>query len=330
MGSVEIGVMNKNCLNITDIEEITRGGITYSIKSGVLKLNGTATSSFDIQLSKNIKIKKGKYTHSSSYIQSGLYISFDNLGYTMISITVGKKRTFEITEDTTYKTYFIWIDKGMVLNNVEIKLQLEIGDTTTDFIEHQSQTAIMPIQQELLENDYIADVEHHEWGKIVLTGEENWGEVTTNNLKRFFCEGNVTSINNNSTVNCISNYFKGTSRNKLESSNGDEVSVADKFLNILSKKIETKEDFKAWLKSKYDEGNPVIVYYKLATPLDLELTSEQQAVRDTKLYTYKNTTNISLSDELSSVDIEYKKDLETMFNNIIKQMSSSTSDTTET
>ena len=90
-GSVEIDVVNKNLLNIANTEETTKGGITYSIKNGILKLNGTATASLDIQLSKNIKIKKGKYTHSSSYMQLGLYVSFDNLRYSMISAQVRKE-----------------------------------------------------------------------------------------------------------------------------------------------------------------------------------------------------------------------------------------------
>lgn len=48
------------------------------------------------------------------------------------------------------------------------------------------------------------------------------------------------------------------------------------------KKCETMtiEEFKAWLKEKYDSGNPVVVYYKLAEPVNLELTSEQKAIRE--------------------------------------------------
>ena len=309
VGSVEIDIVNKNFLDIEDIEEIERDGIKYSVKNGILKLNGTSTASFDIQLSKNIKIKKGKYTHSSNYIQSGLYISFDNLEYTMLSATAEKKRTFELKEDKIYTKYFIWIDKGIVLNNVEIKPQLEKGDTTTNFIEHQSQTSVMPIQQEMLEGDYIEDVEHHAWRKIVLDGTENWSEIATNNLKRFFCNINVTGINNNNSVNCISNYFKSTSRNRLELSNGDEVAVAGNFLNILSKNIETKEDFKAYLKQQFDSGNPVIVYYKLAEPVDLELTEKQKEVKKRKLYTYEDITNVSLNDELASCKLTYVQDV---------------------
>ena len=79
-------------------------------------------------------------------------------------------------------------------------------------------------------------------------------------------------------------------------------------LLIRCDKYTTIEDFKAMLKSKYEAGTPVIIYYKLATPVDLELTSEQKAVQNQKLYTYKNITNIAVSDELASIDVNYKKD----------------------
>lgn len=322
MGSAEVDVVNKTLLNIANTEETTKGGITYSIKNGILKLNGTATASFDIQLSKNIKRKKGKYTHSSSYIQSGLYISFDNLGYTMISSTVGNKKTFEITKDTTYKTYFIWIDKGTVLSNVEIKLQLEVGDTATDFVEHQSQTAIMPVQQEMLQGDYIEDVEHHEWGKVVLTGDETW---------TFFDKGFVLGDN------ISENLFKNRDKTKFEgycnyfrvnktSQTWTEVNCCG--WNIVGS-FWMREDhyisdnvngFKAWLKSKYDANDPIVIYYKLANAIDLELTEAQKAVREQKLHTYKNITNINLSDELASIDVTYKKDLDTILNNLQAQI----------
>lgn len=316
MGSVEINVVNKNLLNIANTEETTKNGITYSIKNRILKLNGTATTNFDIQLSKNIKIKKGKYTHSASYIQSGLYISYDNLGYSMISSTVGKKRIFELAEDATYKTYFIWIDKGTVLNNVEIKLQLEVGDTATDFVEHQSQTAIMPVQQDMLKGDYISNVEHHEWGKVVFDGTEKLalsGATTDELLVAVF------DISGAEDGYGCSNYFVYSSTIKQNSiavyNNGKNLRFCvnkNEFLNL--------EAFKAWLKSKYDEGNPVIVYYKLAEPINLELISEQKAVakqiKET-LHTYKNVTHICSDDETSPiVNVEYAKDLNTIISNI--------------
>lgn len=324
-GSVKIDVVNSNLLDFNVAQD---SRVTVN-KDGTLTINGTG--GFVLNIDK-LQLKAGITYYQKVELTSGS-ISGSNINNTFLSfagagawISSENFSQTNLTKDTEKTT--IWINATAIFNNAVIKIWANIDKS--DFVKHQSQTAIMPVQQEMLEGDYISDVEHHEWTKIVLDGTENWREITTNNLKRFFYEVSVASINDNNSVNCISNYFKGTSRNKLESSSGDEISVADKFLNILSKKIETKEDFKAWLKSKYDEGNPVIVYYKLVTPLNLELTPEQKAVRKTKLYTYKNITNIDVSDELASIDVNYKKDLETMFNNIIKQIPSSTNDTAET
>lgn len=297
MGSVEIDVVNKNLYNGKN--EI--GGIN---NDGSLNNNADRWRAIDyinVENSTDISINIYNITTTGAL---GKYCLYDK-NYNFLSSTqIININTVVNVSNVSYFRFWFLNDK--VPTNT--KIQVETGSTPTTYAQNQSQTAIMPIQQEMLSGDYIAGIEHHEWKKVVLDGTENWREVTTNNLKRFFYEVSVASINDTNSVNCISNYFKGTSRNKLESSSGDEISVADKFLNILSKKIETKEDFKAWLKSKYDEGNPVVVYYKLATPLNLELTGEQQLVRDTKLYTYKNITNISVSDELASIDVNYKKD----------------------
>lgn len=305
MGSVEIDVVNSNLLDFNVAQD---SRVTVN-EDGTLTINGTG--GFGLNIDK-LQLKAGITYYQKVELISGsisgsninnTFLSFAGTGAWISSENFSQTNLAKDTEKTT-----IWINASAIFNNAVIKIWANIDKS--DFVKHQSQTAIMPIQQEMLEGDYIEDVEHHEWKKIVLDGTENWRETTTNNLKRFFYEVSVASINDTNSVNCISNYFKGTSRNKLEFSSGDEISVADKFLNILSKKIETKEDFKAWLKSKYDEGNPVVVYYKLATPVDLELIEEQKAIRDTKLYTYKNITNIILSDELASIDVEYKKDLD--------------------
>ena len=341
MGSVGINVVNKNLFIEYTKESIYSFGITFNANKNILNFNGSVTSenypSFTFYKNGSIVANQYWATNKAIKKERGFFdantinkiLSFISSG--TLSTSRNQKFRVDIGYETQLKSFNIYEFKNNMtfLSDVQerinfisfgftpettvslqVKIQLEVGDTATTYVEHQSQTAIMPIQQEMLTGDYIKDVEHHEWKKVVLDGTENWREITTNNLKRFFYEVNVASINDNNSVNCSSNYFKGTSRNKLEHSSGDEVSVADRFLNILSKKIETKEDFKAWLKSKYDEGNPVVVYYKLATPLNLELTEGQKAIRDTKLYTYKNITNIDVSDELASIDVEYKKDLD--------------------
>nr|DAE74666.1 MAG TPA: hypothetical protein [Caudoviricetes sp.] len=324
-GCVKVTKCNKNILNIEDIDETEKNGIKYSVKNGILKLNGTATASFDIQLSKNIKIKKGKYTHSSSYIQPGLYISFNNLGYTIISAQVGKKRTFEITEDTTYKSYFIWIDKGTVLNNVEIKLQLEAGTTVTDFIEHQSQSVIMLIQQEMLEGDYFDfdnEEEVHTKAKLVLTGNENWKLESTGRfgiIKSDLPEIPAATSNGNDYLgNMCNSYKESTPVLTWKKVQGFCVDMSS-CLRIYDDKYSTNNDlegFKTYLKSKYDAGTPVIIYYKLQTPTRLKFTDEQKAVAKelNNARTYKNVTNIT-TDSKAILSLDYAKDLETLLNN---------------
>lgn len=339
-GCVKVTKCNKNILNIEDIDETEKNGIKYSVKNGILKLNGTATASFDIQLSKNIKIKKGKYTHSSSYIQPGLYISFNNLGYTIISAQVGKKRTFEITEDTTYKSYFIWIDKGTVLNNVEIKLQLEAGTTVTDFIEHQSQSVIMLIQQEMLEGDYFDfdnEEEVHTKAKLVLTGNENWKLESTGRfgiIKSDLPEIPAATSNDNDYLgNMCNSYKESTPVLTWKKVQGFCVDMSS-CLRIYDDKYSTNNDlegFKTYLKSKYDAGTPVIIYYKLQTPTRLKFTDEQKAVAKelNNARTYKNVTNIT-TDSKAILSLDYVKDQETqnqkMQNEIdeIKQLLSTT------
>lgn len=203
-----------------------------------------------------------------------------------------------------------------------VKIDIANNDST------KSQTAIMPIQQKMLTGDYIKDVEHHEWKKLVFTGEEeNWSnpQNTLFNLDKI----KEKSSDDRSTINLICNQYRAIG---IYQSNAEFLVNAENFeyacglhpnqvgLRIKDIRFTNLEDFKAMLKSKYDEGNPVIVYYKLATPVDLELTSEQKAVRDTKLYTYKNITNIAVSDELASIDVEYKKDPTTEHDDLQNQI----------
>lgn len=263
-GSVEIDVVNKNVYST----ELVYGNIIESTgkKSLYNSRNYFCCTKESIRVDSNTKyfyqamhkknhnwVRVFEYDCKHNFLQRKLY-QFD---------LVSSKLTFNFTtlKDTKYID-FVTVAESDITNLAPSEIIIETIRPTSEYEEHQSQTAIMPIQQEMLEGDYVADVEHHEWGKIESYNGEN---ITTN-------------------------YISTTG----------ELSTG------------------------------ATVYYKLTTPVDLELTSEQKAVRDTKLYTYKNITNIDVSDELASIDVTYKKDLETMFNNIIKQIPSSTSDKTET
>ena len=202
-------------------------------------------------------------------------------------------------------------------NELVYEFQLEIGDTASNIVEQSSQTAIMPIQQEMLDGDYTADVEHHEWGKAILSGNEDVIiDGTYSGITQFkIAILNVKKQSNPSEICVLSNYFLGVEWNNSWTKNNSIVNRSDNSVRVMTSKYTTIDGFKALLKSKYDEGNPVVIYYKLEKTINLELTEEQKTVRDTKLYTYKNITNINVSDELASVEVEYKKDQDTINKN---------------
>lgn len=259
-GSVEIDVVNKNFYKASEkwFNNIGGVGLTVSERSNKECTLTTTQRAYTWFGSNQIggsqeyrtKVKENtKYTFSfkaellKGTAGIGLLIFFDR---NLTSEYFEKKHkdyssniTFVTPAGTNYIHFRIDIYNANTAYRIsEIKIEAEDG--TDKYEKHQSQTAIMPIQQEMLEGDYLKDVEHHEWGKI-------------------------------------------------ESYNNEEINTE-------------------YISTTGELSQGATVYYKLETPVDLELTPEQQLVRDTKLYTYKNITNIDVSDELASIDVEYKKD----------------------
>lgn len=320
MGSVKIDVVNSNLLDFNVAQD---SRVTVN-KDGTLTINGTG--GFVLNIDK-LQLKAGITYYQKVELTSGS-ISGSNINTTFLSFagdgvwisSVNFSQT-NLTKDTEKAA--IWINASAIFNNAVIKIWANTDKS--DFVKHQSQTAIMPIQQEMLEGDYISDVEHHEWKKLVLTGDENWAWNTTKEITQVFqLDSNINMKNENGYCNCLKTGVAGDAEKIVFSSkifiaiNKDRLSTA------------TVNGFKEYLKQKYESGTPIIIYYKLAEAIDLELTEEQKAIRDTKLYTYKNITNIAVSDELASIDVEYKKDLETEHNKLqneideIKQLLSTT------
>jgi len=317
-GSAEIDVVNDN---LFDINSISYGDLD------------TAT---------------GKKINDVTNIQHSDYIEvFPNENYTINFNNTLTKRVFYLDKNknvistNTVSTKIANFNTNNNIKYFRVKIvgafdsetKLEKGLLATSFTEQQSQTAITPIQQEMLSGDYVADVEHHEWKKIVLTGNEEWAGFLFDKyaftLEKVFFSDSVSPIWEKSNIQICSHFKVGSPGYDIENTNCFSINNAG-VLVFQYEILKTVEEWKAYLKQQYEAGTPVTIYYKLAEPLNLELTSEQKAVREQKLYTYKNITNISVSDELASIDVTYKKDLETEHNKLqneideIKQLISTT------
>lgn len=257
-GSIEIFESNKNLLNLVERDE--SNGVKTTIDKGILTLNGTITSGWSnlIGIAECRYIKPGNYNFSVDTAQDfdiniRLYNNTMLSSYQDIVLPKNKQNT-KVNISSKKYFYYIFISnaEGKTFDNLSFKLQLEKGDIASSIVEHKDNRILMPIQQEILEGDYIADVEHHEWEKI-------------------------------------------------ESYNGETITTD-------------------YISTTGQLTTGATVYYKLAEPKNLELTETQKAVRAQKLYTYKNITNITISDELASVDVTYKKDLDSEHESIRKEI----------
>lgn len=333
-GCTEIKVQNRNFLYYT-AQNQTINGVEFLInKDKSIKVKGTATATTDFYLignantyedigvTGNFKIGGCKSNSSSKYMLYVVQKDINNkLSYYQnvqesINIIIKKGDTFRV---------FIRVLSQITVNDT-IFPSLQSSDDNV-YIEGKKQTIVMPVQQEMLQGDYIEDVEHHEWGKIIITGEENWVAEAVGRFsigKEIYISRPKTPPTNDDYVgnlcNCYAEKTPTLTWNKKQgfcvTKSGDYIAIYD---NTYSPNSDVN-GFKAWLKSKYDANDPVVIYYKLADAIDLELTEAQKAVREQKLHTYKNVTNINLSDELASIDVTYKKDLDTILNNLQAQI----------
>ena len=169
-------------------------------------------------------------------------------------------------------------------NNLTIEnLQIELGSTASSYIAHAEQS--YPISLGNLELCKIGDYQdylyksNNKWykrsyiGKVVLDGSEEWENHSGNNglfrmpfTESIFAENGKGYCNYyNINLQYLGAMIDGQFR--ITQSSG----VMSLFLKNTNYSTSANE-WKLYLNEKYSEGNPVYVYYILATPTDTEIT----------------------------------------------------------
>ncbi len=149
-GSVEIDIVNKN---LFDKNKALRG---YELNGST----GKTSSNSLFFTSDYIRVNP-----NGQYFLSGKHDGTSNCFYDknkkfLVKVTLTNGL---LTVPDNSDIYYLRINAR--LTSIDTAM-IEKGTEKTDYVEGQSQSIIMPIQQEMLEGDYIADVEHHEWKKI--------------------------------------------------------------------------------------------------------------------------------------------------------------------
>lgn len=190
------------------------------------------------------------------------------------------------------------------------------GTEDKEFIKCGSKDYNLPIQKELAKVGNYQDCfvikdnkryERHYIKKAVFDGTENGWSVYT--------QGNMSNYYNNSLLNFktqegISNYFEVSNDNSYNNTDTRLVIFNSKIgfgIYTEKSKFESLEAFKNKLSEWNEAGNPLCLYYVLATPENIECTNEQSEILEqlNNSELYKPTTIITTDNALAEISLEY-------------------------
>lgn len=215
--------------------------------------------------------------------------------------------------------YVIETSTGTINDIDNLKVQLEIGNTLTDYIENEQQTITFPLQegQKLYKGDYLADDGiHHVRKQKLITGEEAlWTYYSANDIwARPYVQIDDKKIGeSNNTANALCNKAKSISWEEMYQ-NIDEVSVftyeGDNRISIAIKKEDLETQDTAGVK-KYFQENNMVVEYNLAEEEIEPYTPEQQEAYNKlqNAQSYYNVTNVFTDKAL--LEFKYIADTQT-------------------
>lgn len=332
-GNINFTIGNKNICT-----QFIKGiGINSTIGSEITNSNGATTDFIKIDFAKN-----------ETYYLSGLlntltsFVAAYNKDKEFLGRTgVSEKTCLEITENgftggtaqATGDIEYIRIyqykrdsNTGTIDDIDNAKIQLEAGETATEYEEHKEQNFTFPLLegQRLYKDSYLADDGiHHKRGQVVLTGNENWQDYTTQ-IEGYYKAFTVDIKTNSkfySATNPLCNYFiaKNVSYVK-EDGSGIYSNQYATYISVPDTVATNVNELKSYLAEQYANGKPVILEYELAEEVVEPYTEEQQKVYNEikkTAHSYKGTTHIFCTDEIScNFEATYIKDLET-YNGII-------------
>lgn len=220
------------------------------------------------------------YESSKKDLKVGDNVTFlkrnDNTGIINEKITTGTNAKYLLV-----KIYNTYVTEPNTYNDLISSVQIEKGSTAAP-CEPYHEPIITPIN---LQGNILSKVGNvKDILRVNRNGEveikKNIGKVILDGTEKLSLSGATTDeilvvaldISGAEDGYGYSNYFVYSSTVKQNSiavyNNGKSLRFCvnkNEFFNL--------EAFKAWVKSKYDEGNPVLVYYKLATPQIITLPS---------------------------------------------------------
>lgn len=339
---VKIIKRNKNFCDLDILESIKGQGITIDNKNSfTINLGnggmGIATGTNimlpnDIDKNKKYRIKYHRTMNNTTFLP---YIK-----------VLYADESIDGVNDRNLDADYEYVTKGAEIASITLawytqsqggivtfsNISITEADENSNFEESKKKETTFPLAegQKLYEGSYLAkDGIHNMRKQDILTGEEslkNYHSDTSNGFVGFsFIMSNKHKKNadflcTHLTKNSDNVYYnRGLGGWLPDEDRWCYICVPISILKDVSTPEKQIESMKEYLKEQYNVGTPMKFEYEVATEEIIPYTEAQQAVINEKLYTYKNVTNISVDNELATLDITYKKDIETMFNNQAKE-----------
>lgn len=346
-GSCNVVIENKNELDFSKWNNVVAAhGTIEQVENGI-KLTATEddcyTNTFAYRYQGTLnkeRIEKygiiakpnNKYTFSckvnDANVSKRLYMFFADKDYNNIGSISSATSVLTATSPADCK--YITVRVGVLHNGNSLTftdLQVEEGETATDYVAHEEQNFVVPVQQEMLEGDkfdWDNEEEVHNIEKIILNGTETgWKQssLQVDGYAGFYLENKLSTSGQNQITKC--------ENLKVMLYKDWENLVAEEFIESTNKAVgirikedrltgNTLNDLKTFLQS-----NNIVFYYKLATPTKIPFTNEQKAVAKQireKLHTYKNGTHVYCVDAVSPIfNVRYTRDLNAVINNLSQQ-----------
>ena len=331
--NVNVVVCNKN-LQKNKWENKTSAGASSNYRSTIniddmnLKLNKKYVIQFkcNVDYSNSTVFVENSITGESLQISKLLYDNINKINYCVIEITEAIKAL--INKNNCY--IIIFNATGMDVNTYSEEMIFEGENKATDYEAHQEQTITMPLQQEMLKEDYFDwdnEKEVHKWLKLIFDGRENWLQSGNIYPTFYISPDEITSKFGIPTgLKALCNYFTqksdiwGVDEIGFDTANVRPDHVDFRFNLGSNSTITTLEAWKNKLVEMHNSGKPLVLYFRILNQNELDFSDEQKAVakkiKET-LHTYKNITHIYSTDETNPVlNVEYAKDLNTTISNI--------------
>lgn len=305
----KIQIFNKNLLNIRN----NNGGL-YSLKTTV-----NPDSSITIQ-GENKKFWGTNFTDDGACprIEAGTKVtmSIDRplpyelalscwtstggplFQFPLVIINAGSTSATSVAANTALSGHlYVSISEIGKQINETFKVQLEYGDTATDFVPHESSNLTIPnnlniykltdtVYDEIkLENGVAKMIKRV--GKLELSGEEYFRTINAENPGQFYVYSNVFDTLMKNSKACICSHFDivpntilaGVKTNKtilsvFSDSNSDLIRIMFSALDALNLKITDVASFKNWLKAEKAKGTPVTVYCEMKNQTEEAITDQ--------------------------------------------------------